>query len=65
MGLRSLGQTAWTLILEPVTLGRLPELSASTFPSGNGHLKKKQKTPNSEDRGESSPEQQRHIASSQ
>lgn len=65
MGLRSLGQTAWTLILEPVTLGRLPELSVPPL----SHLemdikKKKQKTPNSEDRGESSPEQQRHIASS-
>lgn len=38
-------------------------LSASTFPSVKWTLKKK-KTPNSEDRGESSPEQQQHIATS-
>lgn len=38
MGSRSLGQTAWTLILEPLTLGRLPELSMPPLSHlWNGH----------------------------
>lgn len=55
-GLGSLGQTAWTLILEPVTLGRLPE-ELSVPPLSHLEMdikKKKKKTPNSEDSGESS-----------
>lgn len=41
MGLRSLGQTAWTLILEPVTLGRLPELSVPPLSHLEMDIKKK------------------------